>query len=768
MINENLSEAQLDTGVLLRCKGTFATMNVFNDNNHRYKKQNYDAVLAPLLPKISKKALFGALEHKPKTTHEHVDTAIRIDSIEYDEATNSYIGEISIMDTEHGRILFAIAKSGSPIYLSSRALGKVLPSGDVELRKMITFDAVCEAGFGSETPAEFTPINESLATYELDEDDEDNPNTKTQNSQNMTKEEKAEIIEAVTKAVASQIDIDKVVETKLSEVQKSVNETIATSTKTAKDEVLETVSEFIDKSLLKQIEESIDAKMTDKLVTEAKTMTDDAKTEVIATVSDYIENSLMSEIDKKIDEKLVDATPKEVDNVSKYSVGDVIPKELLNSTDSGTIIEIDGVIAQVDFGMGIVKSVNLSEVEEKAAQLKAEPVNESKIGDTVTVEDKAAKIIEFLNDDNSTVRVEFEDGTTKDVEMSDITLVNESEEPTAEEMIGMLIEKNPDKEAKDFEKLSEEELKSAYEALSKPAEVVAQEGDGATVKPQYVFEAQTTDGETIRKELKSGKDVEDLFDTLDEQEVNELDGKTLDKATISLLALDGDEYRETSLDDVKAAQIVNENALAVGENEVAISLSIEDKEKVDKIATPHELTKVVQDGDYLLVITSNIETLDKIKAEFTEAEIKFEDYVAPVTETKEETEEDETVNESVDSLIDELDEIINEAKTENEQGVKRTKYDKEPFVLYRPKQFDHVWESLGDNERAILASQASYRRITTVNEGFKFWSTRDFNELGQPEFVFEGLQDKLDEQKNTQQSFKERVLNSIKVGQGTR
>jgi hypothetical protein len=49
----------------------------------------------------------------------------RIDEVYFDKESNSWKGVISILDTERGRHLFNIARTGAPLYVSHRALGSM-------------------------------------------------------------------------------------------------------------------------------------------------------------------------------------------------------------------------------------------------------------------------------------------------------------------------------------------------------------------------------------------------------------------------------------------------------------------------------------------------------------------------------------------------------------------------------------------------------------------------------------------------------------------
>ncbi len=56
-----------------------------------------------------------------------------------------------------------------------------------------------------------------------------------------------------------------------------------------------------------------------------------------------------------------------------------------------------------------------------------------------------------------------------------------------------------------------------------------------------------------------------------------------------------------------------------------------------------------------------------------------------------------------------------------------------------PKEFTHIWESLSEDKRDVVARQASFRGIKTPSDAFSFWKGRDFTELGHEEFVTESL-----------------------------
>ena len=171
-------DLQTPEGVLMRLKGTFAGPfdDTKNRNGRTYDFTNYYSQVQSLMPKIKKRALLGELEHVKRRQCKYSNVSHRINEIEWDPTTSTFIGTIDILDTPSGRIAYGIAKAGSPLYISSRAIGVVDPkTGKTTLLKLVTYDLVCEPGFAN---AEFLPvgataINESICYVNESEDDDD-------------------------------------------------------------------------------------------------------------------------------------------------------------------------------------------------------------------------------------------------------------------------------------------------------------------------------------------------------------------------------------------------------------------------------------------------------------------------------------------------------------------------------------------------------------------------------------------------------------------
>ena len=172
-------DEHVPSGALGRLFGTYATIGERNRNGRTYNFENYFAQVQTLLPSIKAKRLFGELEHVKRRTVKYGNVSHRIDSIEWNPDKQRFEGWITILDTPAGRIAWAVVAAGSPLFVSSRALGVVNPTtGATTLLKLITYYLVCEPSFPE---AEFNlvgSVNESKDTLICESaDDEDSPNS---------------------------------------------------------------------------------------------------------------------------------------------------------------------------------------------------------------------------------------------------------------------------------------------------------------------------------------------------------------------------------------------------------------------------------------------------------------------------------------------------------------------------------------------------------------------------------------------------------------
>lgn len=206
-------DLQTPEGVLMRLKGTFAGPfdDTKNRNGRTYDFTNYYSQVQTLMPKIKAKSLLGELEHCRRRTVKYPNVSHRINEIEWDPTTSTFIGTIDILDTPSGRVAYGIAKAGSPLYISSRAIGVVDPkTGKTTLLKLVTYDLVAESGFANAkmTPVNATAINESVC-YVNESEDDDWQDENEQNNQNINPmQNKNTFIAAYLSADASKLGFE--------------------------------------------------------------------------------------------------------------------------------------------------------------------------------------------------------------------------------------------------------------------------------------------------------------------------------------------------------------------------------------------------------------------------------------------------------------------------------------------------------------------------------------------------------------------------------
>lgn len=174
------SDEHVPAGALGRLYGVYAYMDEKNANGRTYDFANYFSQVQTLMSKIKAKRLLGELEHVKRRTVKYANVSHRIDSIEWNPEKKRFEGWITILDTPAGRIVWAIVSAGSPVFISSRAIGIVNPTtGKVTLLKLITYDIVCEPGFQN---AEFNltgNVNESADTFICESVDDDDVSSKS-------------------------------------------------------------------------------------------------------------------------------------------------------------------------------------------------------------------------------------------------------------------------------------------------------------------------------------------------------------------------------------------------------------------------------------------------------------------------------------------------------------------------------------------------------------------------------------------------------------
>ena len=159
-VNEALSVSKENGGSLV-LEGICAVFGQRNENNRIYEKQEYLPHLNYLNEKIGKGQLFGELDHPQNFDVSLKNVSHVVESLRYDEPSNTVRIKLKVLDTPCGRIAKTLVESGCTISTSSRAAGQVMEGGKVKLHKIFTYDLVAEPGFSQ---AALSQVSESLGT----------------------------------------------------------------------------------------------------------------------------------------------------------------------------------------------------------------------------------------------------------------------------------------------------------------------------------------------------------------------------------------------------------------------------------------------------------------------------------------------------------------------------------------------------------------------------------------------------------------------------
>jgi len=135
----NVSKAS-DGSIML--EGTCAVFGQENENHRVYEKQEYLPHLSYLTEKIKKGQLFGELDHPQSFDISLKNVSHVVESLIYDEPTNSVKIRLRVLDTPSGRIAKTLIESGCVVSVSSRAAGQVLENKKVKLHRIFTYDRV--------------------------------------------------------------------------------------------------------------------------------------------------------------------------------------------------------------------------------------------------------------------------------------------------------------------------------------------------------------------------------------------------------------------------------------------------------------------------------------------------------------------------------------------------------------------------------------------------------------------------------------------------
>jgi hypothetical protein len=169
MVYEKVSEIKpVIKGGEYILEGIFAFFGKENENGRIYEEAEYAPHLSYLQEKIKKNKLLGELDHPERFDVSLANASHIVEHLEMDKVNKVLRGRIRVLNTPKGEVLKNLINSGIPISISSRAAGLVESNKRVKIKKIFTYDAVIDPGFGDE--AELSRIYESLNYNFLNDD----------------------------------------------------------------------------------------------------------------------------------------------------------------------------------------------------------------------------------------------------------------------------------------------------------------------------------------------------------------------------------------------------------------------------------------------------------------------------------------------------------------------------------------------------------------------------------------------------------------------
>ncbi|MCF8298121.1 MAG: hypothetical protein K9J13_11290 [Saprospiraceae bacterium] len=146
--------------------GTFTEFNVKNRNDRIYTADKF----LPHLEELNRRretlgVVYGEFDHPDVFDTSLSRVSHLIESVTFNKERNIVEGTIRLLNTHWGKEAKALVDDGCPIFVSSRAAGVTESDGTVTVKKLFTYDAVADPGFGS-ARMEVISLNESLGFNE--------------------------------------------------------------------------------------------------------------------------------------------------------------------------------------------------------------------------------------------------------------------------------------------------------------------------------------------------------------------------------------------------------------------------------------------------------------------------------------------------------------------------------------------------------------------------------------------------------------------------
>ena len=222
---------------MMMIEGVLGCVDKVNRNKRFYPRDEYAKHIESMQKRITEtNGILGEMEHPKSMNIDLNNVSHKVMTVRLDE--DGFVrGRVLLLDTPKGKIAQSIIRSGTPLPISSRAIGRVQEDGSVKLDYMSTYDLVGTSGF-AEASMQAAVLesfdaqgNQISETYVHTLDGEGNA---------ISESTLASIVETVTETLKKSFvhvnDIDTIVENRLAAMTPSISQTISESLSTQENQ----------------------------------------------------------------------------------------------------------------------------------------------------------------------------------------------------------------------------------------------------------------------------------------------------------------------------------------------------------------------------------------------------------------------------------------------------------------------------------------------------------------------------------------------------